>query len=658
MSHVSEGFRRDINGLRAWAVVAVVLYHFGISGIGGGFIGVDVFFVISGFLMTTIIVRGLETGGLSLWSFYLARARRILPALMVVVLALLAVGWFLLLPDEYETAAKHAYKSLLFLSNQTYLSEAGYFDQASHEKWLLHTWSLSVEWQFYVLQPLLLMALWKFLPGRRNVAIALALLLVVSLALCIAQTSSNSAAAFYGLPTRAWELLAGGLVFLAAPYMRASTRLRTLLECAGFALIIGAGLLLDAQSQWPGWRALIPVLGTALVLLAANQASWFTGSRIAQWLGERSYSIYLWHWPLVVALVYVQKLSDPLWVAGGLLLTLLLGDQSYRWVEVLARRRVARMQPNYATALIVVALLICILPSRLIRTHDGYPQRVPEAVAVVAAEKQNYDKRRSSCEKADANCVYGGPNIAAIMLGDSHAAALVTGLAAALPHADQGVLLRASSGCYISYSTTFDAAKEDCKKLNRSARQTLENEYPGVPVVLLTRTTGNLFGGVPGEADPALKRPAFFFGKHDDSFTPEYFSEVEKDYLATACQIAKHHPLYIVRPIAEMGVNVPGTVARGLMWGKERPVFVSLADYRRRHAFVLAMQDKAKEKCGARILDPLPLLCDGEKCSGTRNGQPIYFDDDHLSESGNKLLRPMFEAVFHGGRADGLVGAP
>ena len=107
-----------------------------------------------------------------------------------------------------------------------------------------------------------------------------------------------------------------------------------------------------------------------------------------------------------------------------------------------------------------------------------------------------------------------------------------------------------------------------------------------------------------------------------------------------------------------MGVNVPGTVARGLMWGKERPVFVSLADYRRRHAFVLAMQDKAKEQCGARILDPLPLLCDGEKCSGTRNGQPIYFDDDHLSESGNKLLRPMFEAVFQAGRADALVGIP
>jgi peptidoglycan/LPS O-acetylase OafA/YrhL len=628
----------------------VVLYHFGITGIGGGFVGVDVFFVISGFLMTRIIVGGLESARFSVWSFYLARVRRIIPALLVVTLVLLAVGWFWLLPDEYQMAAKHAYKSVFFVSNQTYLSEAGYFDQSSHEKWLLHTWSLSVEWQFYVLQPLVLMALWKLFPGRRTVAMALALLSLASLAWCLKLTDSNPAAAFYSLSSRAWELMAGGLVFLAAPYLKGSTQLRVGLECAGFALIIGAIVLLDPQSQWPGWRALFPVLGAALVLLAANQASWFTGSRVAQWLGERSYSIYLWHWPLVVTLVYAQKLSDPLWVAGGLLLTLLLGDQSYRWVEVLARRGLVRFKPLSATVLIVVVVLLCMLPARLIRSHDGYPQRVPAAVAAIEAEKKNYDKRRSVCKKAAARCVYGGPKVAAIMLGDSHADALVSSLTAALPHADQGILLRAANGCFISFSPALEAPRKDCNRLNTQIREHLASELPGVPVVLVTRTTANLFGGLPGEPeDPPLRRPAFLFGTHYDSFTPEYLAEVEKDYLATACQIAKHHPLYLMRPVPEMGVNVPGTVARGMVWGKERPVFTTLTAYHQRHAFIWALQDKAQAQCGAQILDPLPLLCDGERCSGTRNGWPLYFDDDHMSETGNKVLRPMFEAVFKQG---------
>jgi hypothetical protein len=272
---------------------------------------------------------------------------------------------------------------------------------------------------------------------------------------------------------------------------------------------------------------------------------------------------------------------------------------------------------------------------------------VPEAVAVIEGEKKNYDQRRAECRKADAKCIYGGPTVAAILVGDSHAASVISALVAALPHADQGVMLRASAGCYISFAPDLVTPKGDCKKLNHDVRQDLETQYPGLPVVMVTRTTGNLLGGVTGEAeDPVLERPVFMFGTHYDSFTPAYFAEIEKDFIATACQITKHHPLYLMRPIAEMGVNVPGTVARGLIWGKERPVFVTLADYHQRHAFVWAMQDKAKEQCGAQILDPLPLLCDGERCSGTHNGWPIYYDDDHLSESGNKLLRPMFEHVF------------
>ena len=162
-----SAFRMDINGLRAWAVVAVVLYHFGVPGFSGGFSGVDVFFVISGFLMAGIVVGGLENQSFSIFGFYMARARRIIPALLVLVVFVLVGCAFILMPSDYQQVGRHARESVFFTSNLRYLSEAGYFDVVSSEKWLLHTWSLSVEWQFYLLYPLVLALFYRLFPSRR-----------------------------------------------------------------------------------------------------------------------------------------------------------------------------------------------------------------------------------------------------------------------------------------------------------------------------------------------------------------------------------------------------------------------------------------------------------------------------------------------------------
>ena len=632
-------FRLDINGLRAWAVVAVVLYHFGVAGIGGGFAGVDIFFVISGYLMCGIICSGLERDDFSVWRFYLARARRIFPALIVLCLVALVFGWFFLMPEEYKQLGKHARESLTFSSNLRYFDESGYFDVASREKWLLHTWSLSVEWQFYLILPLILMLQGKLLPGRRATTALLGGLFAVSLGLCLWRTSVNPSEAFYLIQTRAWEMLAGALVFMCGA--RAwSAGVRRALELLGFALILGTALLLDKHSVWPGWRAILPVAGCALVLLAARERSLWTANAAAQWLGTRSYSIYLWHWPLVVALAYLERLDDPLWVAAALLASLLLGHFSYAWVEVPARQRLSRMSAARAGILVVVVLALSATVAQQVR-RSGFPDRLPETVAVVERERLNHNPRLKECLDPAASCIYGEEPVRAIIIGDSHADAIVTALQAALPEHKGGVLFRGGSGCPIAFGLRSGEDKAYCVVLNQQLEQEHAGLPAGVPIVMMGRTSEYLNGGQPGDV-----KPYFHFGTPYSRMDEAYLAEFRERYLATMCRLAEHRPLYLVRPTPEMGVDVPTRLGRAMLLGQERHFSLSLADYHKRQAFVWSMQDAAAERCGARILDPLPYLCADGYCPSAEGGRPIYRDGDHFSEFGNRRLVPMFRQVF------------
>lgn len=321
-------FRKDINGLRAFAVIAVVLFHFNTSWMPGGFAGVDVFFVISGFLMTGIIFRGIEQQNFSILDFYIARANRIIPALALLCLALLVFGWFYLTPLEYRALGKHATSSVVFLSNFTYWTEAGYFDPASHEKWLLHTWSLSVEWQFYIIYPLILLALRKFVSIQ-----TLKLLLVVGTVLgfmfCVIATYKSPSAAYYLLPTRAWEMMIGGVAYLY-PFTLQENR-KKLVEWTGLALVVGSYFFISADNPWPGYLAIFPVVGSFLIIQAQRNDSIITGNIIFQKLGAWSYSIYLWHWPIVV-IIYIFSLPN-YYIYLGIALSILLGYLSYKYVE-------------------------------------------------------------------------------------------------------------------------------------------------------------------------------------------------------------------------------------------------------------------------------------------------------------------------------------
>ncbi|WP_201582658.1 acyltransferase family protein [Psychrobacter jeotgali] len=321
-------FRKDINGLRALAVISVVLFHFNAAWMPGGFAGVDVFFVISGFLMTGIIFRGIEQQNFSILKFYVARANRIIPALALLCLVLLVFGWFYLTPMEYKALGKHAASSVSFLSNIVYWTEANYFDAASHEKWLLHSWSLSVEWQFYIIYPLILVAMRKFM-SIKTMKVMLIVGTVVGFIFCALASYRWASASYYLLPTRAWEMMIGGVAYLY-PWTLSEKR-KKLVEWVGIISIIGSYFLVSATDPWPGYLALFPVIGSFLIIQAQRNDSFITSNIVFQKLGSWSYSIYLWHWPLVVA-IYIFSMPDQ-YIYIGMALSILLGFLSYKYVE-------------------------------------------------------------------------------------------------------------------------------------------------------------------------------------------------------------------------------------------------------------------------------------------------------------------------------------
>ena len=335
-------YRPEIDGLRAIAVAAVILFHAGFALFSGGFVGVDVFFVISGFLITSIIVEELKTGRFSVLRFYERRARRILPALFTVMAACVPFAYRLLSPDDLQDFAQSLAAICLFSSNVLFWGESGYFDTQAELKPLLHTWSLAVEEQFYVAFPLLLLAAWRL--GRKFLLALIGVIAVVSLVTSVDEVRNFPSAAFYLLPSRAWQLLVGALASFVADRWRTVDGKGSLGPIAGeivgwggMAMIILALFLFDERTPFPGLNAALPTLGTALVLLGASDRT--SVGRMLAWrplvgLGLISYSAYLWHQPLFAFTKHALLAELPADLAIVLCaVTIVLACLSWRYVE-------------------------------------------------------------------------------------------------------------------------------------------------------------------------------------------------------------------------------------------------------------------------------------------------------------------------------------
>ena len=334
---MSLKYRADIDGLRALAVLAVIFFHAGVPGFSGGFVGVDVFFVISGFLITSIILKDIHTGKFSIAKFYERRIRRIFPALFPVIAFTVVVGFFIFDPGSFKELGKSIIATTFFSSNILFLREVGYFDADAITKPLLHTWSLAIEEQFYIFFPLLLIAIHRFSESRYfQWLLGIGL---VSLLTSIYGVYTNQAATFYLVPTRAWELLFGSIFALGVIPQLQTTFHRNLFSIVGFSLIILSIWRYSEATLFPGAAALAPVLGAGLIIYSGIGGGESAISKLLTlkplvFIGLISYSLYLWHWPLIVFIKYLSiKDLTPLEITGIIVSSLTVSTLSWKFIE-------------------------------------------------------------------------------------------------------------------------------------------------------------------------------------------------------------------------------------------------------------------------------------------------------------------------------------
>lgn len=508
----AANWRPDIDGLRALAVLPVLLFHAFPEWLPGGFVGVDLFFVISGYLISTIILRELAAGTFGYVDFYVRRIKRIFPALLVVLVCVWLAGWWIALPDEFRQLGKHIAAGSGFVSNFAFRAEPGYFDGSAEGKPLLHLWSLAIEEQFYIAWPLLL----AFLPRRWIARGAIPVIALASLAFNLAIAESQRVLDFYSPFARFWELMIGGMLAqLVLAHPERLERFRALRAWVGLALIVAAMVFLDGDVPYPGAYALLPTVGAFLVISAGPDTlvnRRILGNRVATWVGAISYPLYLWHWPLLAFAHLAYDGTPPAEVRGALLVAaFVLAWITYRWIEGPIRHsRDVRALP----VALLAGLGVVGVAGYGTLMRDGVPERYGDAGAYMASFENArpemkystsngaFAQFREDCnfydldawraghatdqprEAISPSCVTRPPGTrkAIFLWGDSHAEHLNGGLRQALPR-DVAILQVASSGCPAEIVAADAKPETYCGRSNQVALETIAKEKPDVVVI-------------------------------------------------------------------------------------------------------------------------------------------------------------------------------
>lgn len=643
-------YRSEIDGLRSIAVMAVVLFHFGVPGFGGGFVGVDVFFVISGFLIGGILWKELAaTGRITFSRFYSRRIKRLAPAYVVMVLVTFAFAWMILLPFEFREFGKAMIASTVYLSNVLFYRQSGYFDSGAEEKALLHTWSLSVEEQFYIALPLLLLVLSR---NKTMLITILALIFTASLAASILTTFSSQSAAFYLFQYRAWEMLAGVLLAIYGQKKLFNWQISAWLSWLGIVLVFGGIYFIDAATGFPGYQAIFPVLGTVLLLLNGrnnNIVNRILSSKIPVAIGLISYSLYLWHWPVfVLSSYYVDGYTSAVEPFLWVVLSIFLAWGSWRFVE-----RPFRLANNVSTTVVFVsAALVSILLLAIgaaVFLKDGFPQRFGTAATIHINASADFLQDWSRCYVPQSGNFAGveicpiGPDDQdpkVVIWGDSHLRAFKEGIAQLAREKNVSALLIWHAGCPPLFEVTKQesaaSTEEDknCTTANQRIRATLPEL--GIDRILLVGRWAYYAQGAGIGLDSHNKIKLSIPFSQAMSATISELGETFSD-------------IFILRQVPEIPNYDSRKISRLLAHGNsgvgkeiEDMQNVSTKDLESR----IETSEVAFAGLDVTIIDPWPLLCDEKSCTVVHDGKGYYFDNNHVTNTGARQLRQIFNPVF------------
>lgn len=664
------GYRSDIEGLRAIAILLVVAAHARVSWLAGGFVGVDVFFVLSGYLITGLLIQEISaTGDLRFAAFYARRIRRLMPALMLMLLCVCLLGWQLLIPIAQLGQAKAAGGAAVWFSNFYFaLAEMNYFAPDSKSNLFLHTWSLGVEEQFYVVWPLLMVLLtgaWqgaKKPPQADRLKIAMPVIFVLSLALCLWWSKNSSLLAFYMMPSRAWQFALGALVFVyfGAPKVQGEERLgllignRTLIGAGwlGLVLIVFAAIFLNHTRTYPGAWALLPSFGAALVIAAgAISAKWgverLLSLRLMQGIGRISYSWYLWHWPVLLLGATVIDMHSGLHRFGLVVLSFIIAVVSYRYVEAPIRHKkfiVAR--PRLA---VVSGLTIMVLAGLLTvpwYQHDISQLKSPEQARFLRAEWDAPVIYNMGCDdwyfSSDVKlCIFGNNKAAhtAVIVGDSIGMQWFPAVREIYKTPDWRLLAITKSSCPMVDEPLFypriNRIYKNCSIWRKNVFDELRKIKPDVVIMGSTYTY---------------------------DYTKQQWISGTKSILAELSETAKQ--VYILRstpilPFDGPACLTPHSQLFNLLAGKRTcsgPAYDSRSD-----EVYAWLETAASDYSNVRTVDMTGIVCPDARCEAQRNGEIIFRDNQHMTATfakslGQSLEENLQQSLNHSKSSENLSG--
>ena len=660
-------YRTEIDGLRAISVLAVIFYHAGFSSISGGFAGVDVFFVISGYLIGGQILKELAAGQFSYRSFYGRRARRILPALFVVTLVSALLGYFILLPQDYRYFFGAAFTSLLSVSNFWFMDQIDYFNPQAALDPLVHTWSLGVEEQFYLFAPILLGVTWfRF---RRLLVFLVAFLMLASFGLTLALSSSAPMFTFYMLPTRAWELFAGILVAIAfgKPWWVVCKKWHGQLSMLGLLVLLIGIVFKPSGVAWPGFWTIIPVIGTLLVLLfgQANSIARTVLSLAAmRALGVISYSAYLWHQPILSFLEYQHNMPASL-IGRLAVVFLVFGVAALSWRFIEQPFRTGRLTRVWGWGVMFVMAVMIVAMSISGHVTKGFPSRIPQEIRTFLDTVQTtgaYNKRcilsRRDVETTDFgdSCIIGSANPPSVALwGDSHAAAIADAMSDELQYQGRSAKTFMLSSCLpipelINHSQN---RQSQCPAFNaRVQSYILANDSIKYVVLFATWDSYILRRGYP---DMLGFVPDDDFYAYPEDGDPNMHNVDRLISIQSAFQdlvsslMAAGKTVILVHSLPRPNIDIPRFFARQAWMGgaipenSGYPITYAKNQFAESRQILVAFDGESVT--GSFItVDPVETFCDEMQCFVIKDGSVLFLDGNHPSLEGAKLLAPLIAA--------------